>query len=102
MAHIHITYIGVSSSNRILRKVIPELVQMEENYDFLGKAIAPEIQLRYQIGDRLRACRQVAEDICQATRGVLGVAEAGLLEYRMTEVELNRNVPVDDEILEMR
>lgn len=102
MAHIYITYAGVSSANRILQKAVRELAQIEERYAFLTGSVDLEIQSRYQIGEQLRACRQTAEDIQQAAVGILNVSETGLLEYQMTETRLNRSTPMNEEIFEMR
>lgn len=102
MAYIHITFAGVSSANQILRKAMNELVQMEDKYALLTGAVDPKIQSRYQIGDRLRICQKTADNSYRAASGVLEVAEAGLLAYRITEAGLNRTVPADDEVFEMR
>lgn len=102
MAHIQITFAGVSSANQILRKAVRELAQMEDRFALLTEAVDPEIQSRYQIGERLRFCQQTAEDSSFSASSVLEVAKAGLLEYKITEARLNRTVPEDDEIFEMR
>ena len=102
MAHIQIAFAGVSSANQILRKAARELAQMEDKYALLTGGVDPEIQSRYQIGKRLRLCQRAAKDSYFSANGVLEVARAGLLEYRMTEARLNRTVPADDEIFEMR
>lgn len=102
MAQIYITYAGVSSANKTLRKAVHELAQMEEKYAFLFGAVDSEIQSRYQIREQLRICHQTAEKIHQTVDDIFNVAETGLLEYRMTEARLKRSAPSDDEIFEMR
>ena len=102
MAQIYITYAGVSSANKTLRKAVREIAQTEEKYAYLSGAVDSEIQSRYQIRERLHICHQAAEEICQTVGNIFNVAETGLSEYRMTEARLKRSAPPDDEIFEMR
>ena len=102
MARIQITFAGVASANRVLRKAVGELARLEDAYASLSGGVDPEIQSRRQIAERLRACRRSAETIRQAVGGILNVTEAGLLEYRITEAGFRRAAPADDETFEMR
>ncbi len=102
MAQIRITYSGVLSANQILQKTVHEITQLEETFTYLTRAVAPEIQSRYQIAERLRISQHNAEEIHQVAEKILEVTEAGLLEYRITETTLKQMAPTDDEIFEMR
>ena len=99
MAYIHITFAGVSSANQILRDAVGEAIRLEEALVGLVGTVDPEIQSRYEIGERIRTCQQAAREISKEARGILHAAELGLLEYRKLEARLNREVPADDGIL---
>ncbi len=102
MAYIQISYAGVSSANQILSKAVQEIAQIEETLAALKNAVDPQIQSRFQIGDRLQECQRSAETIGTQSKRLLKTAEAGVLAYKIAQSRLKRVIPGDLEALEAR
>lgn len=102
MAYICINYAGVLKANRILKKAVGELRELEDMCILLSKTVAPEIQARSQIEKRLQNCCRSAQALCQTADRVVETAEFGLAEYRNTEEKLMRLISADDRIPETR
>jgi len=102
LSHIQIIYSGVLSANRVLQKAIKNLDEIEDTGLALKNHVAPDIQSRYQIAERLRDCCQSAEAIHRMTGKVLEITSFGLQEYRNTEKQLRRAAPTDHDMLEVR
>lgn len=90
MAYIRITYIGVSAANQLLQRAIREMAEVEEASLKVETQIDPEISAYYQIAKRLRNCHRSAERIYQMMDDLLDAIDSGLMEYRMTEINLKQ------------
>lgn len=100
MAYICITYSGVSVANQILQGAIREMAEVEEISLKVGSKIDPEIIVYYQIAERLQNCHRSAEKIHQMMGELLEATDSGLMEYRMTEINLKQAALIKDNVPE--
>lgn len=97
MAEIRVIYAGVWSANKILQKAVHELAHLESIFNYLADIIDPEIQMRYQIAEKLRTSKYSAAEVYQTAKRILNVTETGLLEYQKAETKLNQPITSNDE-----
>lgn len=96
MAYICITYSGVSVANQILQSAIREMAEVEETFLKVETQIDPKVSAYYQIAERLQNCHRSAERIYQMMDKLLDATNSGLMDYRMTEINLKQAALITD------
>ena len=98
MAYIKINFSGVSELNRNVKKTGNEICRAESELLCLRLGVSEDIQARYNIYSRLKACSSSLEELHARSNKLLALLESGLHNYEETESRLCREAPNESSI----